>query len=45
MDFKSSVKVAFVPIASIDSGQVYIEARPEGKYRMWRITRIDTIRD
>jgi hypothetical protein len=45
LDFKSSVKVGFAPIASIDSGQVYIEARPEGEYRMWKITRIDTIRD
>jgi hypothetical protein len=45
VDFKSNVKIAFVPIASIDSDQVYVEARPEGEYRMWRITRIDTIRD
>ncbi|HEY9711311.1 MAG TPA: hypothetical protein V6D48_24085 [Oculatellaceae cyanobacterium] len=45
VEFKSHVKVAFVPVASIDSGQVYVEARPEGEYRMWRITRIDTIRD
>ncbi|MBD2014563.1 hypothetical protein H6F96_11345 [Microcoleus sp. FACHB-53] len=43
VDFKSNVKVAFIPLASIDSGQVYIEARPEGEYRIWRITCIDTI--
>ena len=45
IDFKSNVKVAFVPIASLDSGQVYIEARPDGAYGMWRITCIDIIRD
>jgi hypothetical protein len=45
VDFKSNVKIAFIPIASIDSGQVYVEARPEGEYHMWRMTRINTIRD
>jgi hypothetical protein len=43
MNFQSHVKVGFVPIASIDSGQVYVEARPGGEHCMWRITRIDTI--
>lgn len=43
MDFKSNVKVAFVSISSIDSGQVYVEARPDGDYGMWRITSINTI--
>jgi hypothetical protein len=43
MDFESIVKVAFVPIGSIDSGQVYVEVRPDGAYGMWRITRIDTM--
>jgi hypothetical protein len=43
MNFQSHVKVAFVPIGSIDSGQVYVEARPIGEHCMWRITRIDTI--
>ena len=45
VDFKSNVKIAFVPIASIDSGQVYVEARPEGEYGIWRIKRIDTIKE
>lgn len=43
IDFKSNLKMAFIPLASIDSGQVYVEARPEGEYCIWRITCIDTI--
>ena len=45
VDFKSDLNVAFVPVASYDSGRVYIEACPDGAYGIWKIKSIDTIKD
>ncbi|ACB52790.1 hypothetical protein cce_3442 [Crocosphaera subtropica ATCC 51142] len=35
------IKVAFFPIPSqYDSGQMLIEAKPEGKLELWKITHL-----
>lgn len=45
LDFKTYYKLILVSFTSIEFGRIYVEARPDGNYGIWKITRIDTIPD
>lgn len=45
VDFKSNLTLLLVSFQSLDSGRLYVEARPENPYGIWKITSIDIIND
>ncbi|HAZ45318.1 MAG TPA: hypothetical protein DCZ55_12845 [Cyanobacteria bacterium UBA11371] len=45
VDFKSNLTLLLVPFQSLDSGRLYVEARPDNPYGIWKITSIDIIND
>lgn len=45
IDFESKLTLLFIPFRGIDSGRLYIEVRPEEPYGIWKINKIDKIKD
>lgn len=45
IDFKTNMKFTIIPLpfTDYDSGRVCITLKPEGEYRIWQITRIDSV--